>query len=75
MTHLSDGLQFDKELVARAVDEKKSKLTFAARDLSGWEEKYVDGATGEIWILDYPESGLHGGGPPRLRRVSPHSSS
>ena len=32
-----------------------------------WEVEYIDDATGERWIMDYPQSELHGGGPPRLR--------
>lgn len=34
-----------------------------------WEIEYIDEVTGEKWIMDYPEGGLHGGGSPRLRRL------
>lgn len=33
-----------------------------------WEVEYVDDSTGAEWIMDYPESELHGGGSPRLRK-------
>jgi hypothetical protein len=51
-------------------------LTFARANLKEmkvdaekWETEYLDEKTGEIWILDYPESELHGGGSPRLRKT------
>lgn len=34
-----------------------------------WEIEYVDPDTGERWLMDYPQSESHGGGPPRLRRI------
>ena len=38
-------------------------------DDSGWEVYYQDDRTGDRWVMDYPDSGLHGGGSPRLRRL------
>jgi hypothetical protein len=38
-------------------------------DPQTWEAEYVDDATGQRWTLDHPASELHGGGPPRLRRI------
>ncbi|MCV9965875.1 Imm27 family immunity protein [Pararhizobium sp. BT-229] len=37
-------------------------------DADKWETEYRDEKTGEIWILDYPQSERHGGGSPRLRK-------
>ena len=34
-----------------------------------WTKKFIDPLTGDEWIMDFPESGLHGGGPERLRRI------
>jgi hypothetical protein len=34
-----------------------------------WTELYRDPADGRFWELSYPDSGLHGGGPPRLAVV------
>ncbi|MGH8570805.1 MAG: Imm27 family immunity protein [Gammaproteobacteria bacterium] len=30
----------------------------------------MDDGTGDRWLLDYPESEQHGGGSPRLRKLS-----
>jgi hypothetical protein len=38
-------------------------------DESGWDALYRDPITGRLWELTWPRSDLHGGGPPRLRRV------
>ena len=35
-----------------------------------WEIDYEDPKTGDKWLMDYPYGYAHGGGPPRLRRVS-----
>jgi hypothetical protein len=34
-----------------------------------WEVEYVCPVTGKNWLLDYPHSEYHGGGPPRLRSL------
>ena len=47
-----------------------SELREIARDASGWEVLYVDPLDGRNWELTYPESNLHGGGPPMLREVT-----
>jgi hypothetical protein len=33
----------------------------------GWETLYQDPADGRYWEKTYPQSAMHGGGPPRLR--------
>jgi Immunity protein 27 len=38
---------------------------------TGWVRLFVDPADVRYWELDYPQSELHGGGPPRLRTVDP----
>ena len=35
----------------------------------GWETLYRDPLDGRYWEKIYPQSGLHGGGPPTLRVV------
>jgi hypothetical protein len=35
----------------------------------GWEIEYICPITGKRWLLDYPHSYRHGGGPPRLRSL------
>jgi hypothetical protein len=36
-------------------------------DSSGWDVLYKDPHDGRYWELIYPQSGMHGGGPPTLR--------
>ncbi len=52
------------------ADENLEKVR---TDSSTWEIEYIDRRTGTRWIMDYPDSGAHGGGAPRLRRVPPAS--
>lgn len=59
------------ELRGAAAIELANKLKRISVDPETWEEEYLDENTGDLWLLDYPESGLHGGGSPRLRRVVP----
>jgi Immunity protein 27 len=39
-------------------------------DLVNWEIEYVCPTTKRRWIMDYPDSSAHGGGPPVLRRIN-----
>ena len=43
-------------------------------DCSGWEVLYKDPHDGRYWELTYPQSELHGGGPPTLRYISDKSA-
>ncbi len=36
----------------------------------GWDTLYLDPQDGRYWELIYPQSHLHGGGPPRLTVLS-----
>lgn len=42
-----------------------------ASDASGWDTLYRNPSDGKLWELIYPQSEMHGGGPPLLRIVSP----
>jgi hypothetical protein len=53
---------------AEAVNYADAHLTKVRVDPDSWEIEYVDDSTGETWIMDYPNSEVHGGGSPRLRR-------
>ena len=33
----------------------------------GWDKLYRDAADGRCWLLTYPQSEMHGGGPPVLK--------
>jgi len=58
------------ELNGRDALDYAKRLRKVREDATGWEIEYIDDATGERWLMDYPQSYLHGGGPPRLRRVA-----
>ena len=45
-------------------------LKFIGTDESGWDTLYQDVSDGRYWLLCYPASELHGGGPPSLRALS-----
>jgi hypothetical protein len=47
-----------------------SKLLPCGSTEDGWTRFYRDAETGVFWELTYPQSGLHGGGPPRLESHS-----
>lgn len=36
----------------------------------GWDKLYRDPADGRFWLLTYPFSEMHGGGPPTLRHLA-----
>jgi len=36
----------------------------------GWSRLYLDPVDGRYWELIYPQSEIHGGGPPRLAHIS-----
>jgi len=38
-------------------------------DAVNWTARYRCPDTGRLWLRDYPQSELHGGGPTRLRQV------
>jgi hypothetical protein len=46
-------------------------LEFVAASLDGWCKIYRDPLDGRLWEQTFPQSGSHGGGPPRLEVVNP----
>jgi len=48
-----------------------SRLQRLGRDPSGWETLYCDPRDGRLWEHTYPQSEMHGGGPPALRFITP----
>lgn len=45
-------------------------LKKVATDASGWVDLYLDPMDGRYWELSYPQSEMHGGGPPRLAIIA-----
>ncbi len=47
-----------------------SHLKELCHDSTGWYTLLRDSRDGQLWELSYPESQMHGGGPPQLAIVS-----
>jgi hypothetical protein len=50
------------------------RLVRLGTDASGWETLYRDPQDGRLWEHTYPQSGMHGGGPPALHVISPQAA-
>jgi hypothetical protein len=64
---LRDGRPVVDEVCRRISILTQSYLDEVGRDASGWNTIYRDPNDGRYWELTYPQSNLHGGGPPELR--------
>lgn len=51
-----------------AVEFAKNFLKETRSNPIAWTVEYEDPLTEEVWVMDYPQSELQGGGPPRLRK-------
>ncbi len=65
----------DNEYRGASAETKASGMRKVGQDDSGWETYYQDDRTGEQWVMDYPDSGQHGGGPARLRPLTGENQS
>ena len=50
------------------------RLARLGTDASGWETLYRDPRDNRLWEHTYPQSGMHGGGPPALHVISPQAA-
>ena len=67
-TWLSQGGRLVADETCQRISELiTSHLEERGRDSSGWDVLYRDPDDGRLWELTYPQSQLHGGGPPQLR--------
>ena len=66
-----DGQVVADESCRRIRNLVAEHLIQVARSPDGWSSLYRDPADGRLWEHTYPESGLHGGGPPALMWLSP----
>jgi hypothetical protein len=65
-----DGRVQSDEVCDRINWLVSAALKEVARDRSGWDRLFVDPTDSRLWEATYPNSGLHGGGPPQLRVLS-----
>ena len=68
---IQDGRIKDNGIIKRIDFLIKNHLVEIEKYNTRWVRLFVDPADGRYWELDYPQSELHGGGPPRLRVVDP----
>ena len=57
------------EYLGTAALEKAASLLKISIDHENWTKEYVDEVNGQKWVMDFPDSDAHGGGPPRLKRI------
>jgi hypothetical protein len=67
---LQGGRPVADEVCKRIDTLTKTYLVKVGQDASGWNTLYLDPTDGRYWELIYPQSELHGGGPPELRNLS-----
>jgi hypothetical protein len=54
---------------AEAKEYAEGHLQKVKSNSETWEIEYVCPVSLKKWLLDYPQSEYHGGGPPRLRII------
>lgn len=54
----------------QAQDYAAAHLEETQIDVVAWTKRYRCAQTGAEWLMDYPHSEAHGGGPPRLTRIT-----
>ena len=64
---LQGGRPVADDVCKRILALTKSHLLEVGRDASGWNTLYRDPTDGRYWELVYPQSEIHGGGPPEMR--------
>ena len=64
---MSEGKMVEDEMCQRITKLVNANLVKLGADPSGWETLYRDPKDGRLWELTYPQSEMHGGGPPELR--------
>jgi hypothetical protein len=63
--------QVTKDEQAKRIETLvRQHLKSLAKSSTGWEKLFQDPLDGRLWELTYPNSSMHGGGPPRLAVVT-----
>jgi hypothetical protein len=64
------GAMVSDATCGRIDDLTRNYLVEVGRDKSGWDLLFRDPKDGRYWQLSYPNSDLHGGGPPQLTHLT-----
>lgn len=67
---LSNGRVVADDTCHRIMYLVNEHLKKVATSQGGWDTLYMDPTDGRLWELTFPDSGLHGGGPPQLRNLT-----
>lgn len=67
---MRDGKAIADEMCQQIDQLIASHLKTIGHDESGWFTLFRDMRDGQLWERSYPLSQMHGGGPPRLARIS-----
>ncbi|WP_262495014.1 Imm27 family immunity protein [Algoriphagus boritolerans] len=61
----------ERDEICKRIEKLKSDyLIKVAVDETGWETLYQDPNDNRYWLLTYPNSEYHGGGPPTLKVIT-----
>lgn len=72
---LFENGQVTADAVAQRIEQLVSEsLQQVAVSPDGWGRLFVDSNDQRLWELSFPESEMHGGGPPMLKVVSIESA-
>ena len=68
-------LESDGNVIADSICERinwlvNNHLQKHSVSKCGWDVLFIDPTDGRYWLLSYPQSHWHGGGPPDLKVVS-----
>lgn len=73
---VSENGKLVADAVARRIDYLiQNELVEIGCSDDGWSVLYLDNTDGRYWELNYPDSGLHGGGAPSLELLTPDDAS
>jgi hypothetical protein len=65
-----DGQVQSDEACQRILMLTEHSFEKLGADSTGWETLYKDPTDGRLWERVYPQSEMHGGGPPTIRILS-----
>ena len=68
---LSEDGNVNPDTVCKRIETLiENNLVKIGADKTGWDHLYRDPEDNRLWELTYPQSDLHGGGPPSLSVIS-----